>query len=113
MALVMKLGRAAVRFEWSDGEVESTVTVAFKDDQEVLVRKLKRVIALVEGSAQALQQWVAEQAPTAVPLGTEYKAAKAAVLEPPVLPVRLKGSVELEGAEPQPGNGWAGLGGEG
>lgn len=49
MPLTLK-SKTPVRFEWNDGEVESTVTLQSDDDQEAMVSKLKRVIALVEGT---------------------------------------------------------------
>lgn len=46
----LKFGsKYTVRFEWTDGEVESTVSLIPGDDEATLVRKLKRIVALVEG----------------------------------------------------------------
>lgn len=49
MPLTLK-SKTPVRFEWNDGEVESSVTLQTDDGQEAMVSKLKRVIALVEGT---------------------------------------------------------------
>ncbi|OEJ24303.1 hypothetical protein AS594_07170 [Streptomyces agglomeratus] len=41
--------KTPVRFEWSDGDVETTVTLDPGEDENVLIRKLKRIVALAEG----------------------------------------------------------------
>jgi hypothetical protein len=46
---MLTLKTKTVRFEWADADVESVVTLSSGDDQETLVRKLKRIIELVEG----------------------------------------------------------------
>jgi hypothetical protein len=82
MTLLLKT--KAVRFEWSDGDVESVVTLSSDDDPETLVRKLKRVIALVEGG----------QAPNVSPL-------------PPAAEAVIKKAYEPSVAALATGNGWA------
>ncbi|MFG3509670.1 hypothetical protein ACGF5F_29680 [Streptomyces sp. NPDC047821] len=93
MTLVLKT--KAVRFEWSDGDVESVVTLSSEDDQETLVRKLKRIIALVEGGQQT--SWVEE--------------AMASRLGPQPLAIVGTGEAPVGNGVPgpasQPTNGWA------
>lgn len=45
MALTLK-SKTPVRFEWSDGVAETTITLAADDPPDVLVEKLRRVVAL-------------------------------------------------------------------
>ena len=84
MTLAMKMFKDKVRFEWTDGEVESVVTLTTEDSEESALRKLKRVIALVEGEPAT--------PPPGVP---EY-----GVLRTPKYPA-------LDALPPQPANGWA------
>lgn len=50
MTLTMKTySKGVTRFEWSDEDAETTITVESTDTEEAMVRKLKRVVALVEG----------------------------------------------------------------
>jgi hypothetical protein len=78
MTLSMKMFKDKVRFEWTDGEVESVVSLTAEDSEESALRKLKRVIALVEGG-QVPEPFAG------VPLGAAYKeaVAKAGEVEPP------------------------------
>lgn len=102
MALEMRATGKAVRFEYHDDEASTVVVLSPDEDQEVLVRKLRRVIALVEGVPRITY-------PTDVRefLGPQKAVGRA--LERPEIPEHLKGEVELE--EPQaPGNGWAAQG---
>lgn len=80
MTLMLKLTRAAARFELTDDDAETVVSITEQDDQDTLLRKLKRVVALVEG----------ERAPRlhVLPPGTEVIH-----MDPPV----------------QTGNGWAAM----
>lgn len=78
MPLTLK-NKTPVKFEWNDGEVESSVTLQVDDDQETLVSKLKRVIHLVEGTPDlpvrvpgAALAW-----PTEIPSGPLFDAAGA------------------------------------
>lgn len=48
MPLTLK-SRTPVRFEWADGEVETSITLAPDDDEATLVRKLQRAVGLVVG----------------------------------------------------------------
>lgn len=88
--------RGQVRFEWADEEVESVVSVSPQDDQETIVRKLKRVLALVEGEPEPrspfLAGWTKQvTAPESTfPPGNGWAAMAA-----PELPDRLQGEVEL------------------
>mgnify|MGYP003578940758 CR=1 FL=1 len=52
MTLIMKTAKGAVSFEWCDADAETVVRIEPTDEDEVMIRKLKRVIALVEG-----EQW--------------------------------------------------------
>ncbi|MFJ2650856.1 hypothetical protein ACIO1C_29575 [Streptomyces sp. NPDC087420] len=80
MALTMSRERSSVRFLWADGEVESTVSLLPEDDEEALVRKLKRIIALVEGEQPA-------RAPSALfnPIVRDLHAPPGAQYQPPTL----------------------------
>lgn len=49
MTLIMKTAKGAVSFEWCDADAETVVRIEPTDEDEVMIRKLKRVIALVEG----------------------------------------------------------------
>ena len=92
---MLTLKTKLVRFEWTDDDVESVVTLSSEDDEASLLRKLKRVIALVEGEQAAL--------PPGAPL---YAFADAVTGGPPPVtgngwaampevPPRLQGEVEL------------------
>lgn len=85
--LTMRLFRTRVEFEWDDQEVNSTVTISDQDDQDAVIRKLKRVIALVEG-AQA--PGLAGMAKALADFGAHAKA-----------------DAVTGGLPPQTGNGWA------
>ncbi|TXS35082.1 hypothetical protein [Streptomyces sp. t39] len=81
MTLVLRTAKGAVSFEWTDDDAETVVRIEPTDPDEVMLRKLKRVIALVEG----------EQAPpTAFSALAQAAGTPAAAL-----------------ATPQTGNGWA------
>jgi hypothetical protein len=63
MALSMK-SRTPVRFELNDGLVETTITLYADDSEQLLVEKLKRVVALSEGRPAPLSvTHVSEPAP--------------------------------------------------
>ncbi|AXG81136.1 hypothetical protein [Streptomyces paludis] len=49
MALILRATRDKVTFEWEDEEVFTSVTIKSDETDEAMIRKLKRVIALVEG----------------------------------------------------------------
>lgn len=101
--LVMKMFKDKVRFEWSDGEVESVVTLTSGDSEESAMRKLKRVIALVEGEqAPPLFTPAAPSTSGAVLMSSPQTGnGWAAVYGPPELPEDRKGVWELV----QPGEG--------
>lgn len=103
---MLTLKTKAVRFEWTDDDVESVVTLSSEDDEATLLRKLKRVIALVEGG----QEPRAMLAP--LPVGPSVMPGPVTVEVPPVtgngwaampeVPPRLQGEVELiEPGEPE------------
>lgn len=105
--LTMKMFRTRVEFEWDDQEVNSTVTISDQDDQDSVIRKLKRVIALVEGE-QAEPRLNVTKYPTMRPVAAERMADEApptngwaAAYGPPKVPEHLEGEVELV----QPGEG--------
>lgn len=54
MPLSMKIGKTAVRFEWTDGEADTTVTVSADEEEETMIRKLRRVIALADPQGSLL-----------------------------------------------------------
>jgi hypothetical protein len=100
MTLVMKTqSRGVVRFEWSDEDAETTISIEAQDDDATMIRKLKRVIALVEG----------EQAPASRRVPDAYDRGVASVMDalppqtgngwaayaPPEVPEHLQGEVEL------------------
>lgn len=83
---MLTLKTKTVRFEWTDDDVESVVTLSSEDDEGTIIRKMRRIIALVEG----------EQEPNVSPLPHPVAAAvRKAYGLPPVEP------------PPQTGNGWA------
>lgn len=81
---MLTLKTKTARFEWVDDDVESVVTLSSEDDQETLVRKLKRIVTLVEGESVGL--------------------APAHVLPPRMGEIGHYGGVDIA---PQTGNGWA------
>lgn len=101
MTLMMKTqSRGVVHFEWSDEDAETKISIEHTDPDEVMVRKLKRVIALVEGGQApkpAIAGWTGEvQSPAVsagdVPMQTGNGWAAYA---PPEVPEHLQGEVEL------------------
>jgi hypothetical protein len=101
MALEMIRQKDGVRFHRSDGEVESTVTLFADDDEPTLVTKMRRIIALCEGPL-ALEFTPDLSGRTYGPGGTSVVGnGWAALAQPPELPDRLKGEVELIGKEEQ------------
>lgn len=98
MTLIMKTAKGAAIFEWADEDAETVVKIEPTDDDEVMVRKLKRIIALVEGEQAALPPGVPAYAmgPEQVrkdrqPLPSNGWAAYA----PPPVPPHLEGEIEL------------------
>lgn len=99
MTLVMRTAKGAVSFEWSDEDAETVVKIEPTDADEVMVRKLKRVIALAAGE-QPQPLPVVESFPpepraliSAEPVQTGN--GWAAAFAPPEVPERLQGEVEL------------------
>jgi len=97
----LKLKTKSVRFEWVDDDAEWVVTLSSEDDEPTLVRKLKRIVALVEGGqAEALDvvpplpRGVANALDRAYE-GTVAANGWAAAFQAPALPERLQGEVEL------------------
>ncbi|MGA4942128.1 hypothetical protein [Streptomyces cinereoruber] len=85
------------RFEWVDDDVESVVTLSSEDDEPTLVRKLKRIVALVEGGqAQATVPVVVGVDPAGDAVVVQTPAnGWAAAYGPPPVPEHLQGEVEL------------------
>jgi hypothetical protein len=131
MALTLTMSKTYFRIKHASANRTTTWEVTSQNTDAEILQVFRDVVAFVEAEqTPAIKAWPAVVQPPAVSGGR-------ASLEPPVLPDRLKGSVELmgtsgvaevpydqtprveraasghEGAEPQPGNGWAGLGGEG
>ncbi|GAA4891055.1 hypothetical protein ACFPM3_20305 [Streptomyces coeruleoprunus] len=88
--MTLRLKTKSVRFELTDEDAETVVTLSSDDDQETLVRKLRRVIALVEGE----------------PSGPQSTFLVDGSLNPAV---KTYGPVVGTGALPQPTNGWAAM----
>jgi hypothetical protein len=86
------------RFEWVDDDVESVVTLSSEDDEATLVRKLKRIVALVEGgqAQPTIKGWTGPVQGPEVSGGDVLPTnGWAASYGPPALPERLQGEVEL------------------
>jgi hypothetical protein len=99
MPLIMKTSpKGVARFEWSDDEAETTVTVEASDPEDVIVRKLKRVIALVDGEPplpQRMPGLALEVAQMASPAPAPAQGNGWAAVTPPELPEDRKGEWEL------------------
>jgi hypothetical protein len=108
--------KGAVRFEWSDGIEETTVTLNPGDDEATLKRKLERILSLsrpdlperLPGFALGMAQTAhpAPEDPDApVPYtpvqGNGWAPYAGAGLPHPDLPERLKDTVELIPPEEQ------------
>lgn len=111
MTLILRPMKNGVRFEHSDEDTETSVYIDKADTDEVMVRKLRRVIALTEGGQGT--PWVEDAMasrlgpqPLAVvstgqpPVGNGVPSPPstngwAAVYGPPKVPERLAGEVEL------------------
>jgi len=99
VTLTLRPTKTGLRFEYTDDDAETVVSIDKSDDETDTVRKLKRVIALVEGGEAA------EAPPTGPYRQPKYPALEAlppqptngwqATYGPPALPDRLKGEVEL------------------
>ena len=76
MELSMTISRGVARFEVSDGEVESTVTISTSDEPSAVVRKLRRVVELVEGGLPPVGQGGGKVVtlPSSVPLPAATEA---------------------------------------
>lgn len=102
MTLVLKLTRDMAKFEVSDDDAETVVAITVNDDQDALLRKLKRVIALVEGEAPPTlvlppPAVVRSVMDAKMPADREAQTGNgwAAAYGPPEVPERLQGEVEL------------------
>lgn len=74
MELTMYRAKDGVRFEVSDDEVSSSVTLTPEDDKDSLIRKLKRVIALAEPAMVAIPAaWSPEATEAAARLREQYR----------------------------------------
>lgn len=105
---MLTLKTKAVRFEWTDDDVESVVTLSSEDDEATLLRKLKRVIALVEGQqARPVVAGFDPAAPGVVAFADAVTGGPPPVTgngwaAMPEVPPRLQGEVELiEPGEPE------------
>lgn len=56
MALDMRRTKDSVRFEISDGDAVTVVVLLPEDDEAVLVRKLRRIVSLVEADLPPVGQ---------------------------------------------------------
>lgn len=80
MGLYLDVTSGDAVFRWDDDEAETTVPVKTGDTDEVMVRKLKRIIALMEGPALP-----PHPAPLGDTGGALIRAAKASAGYPPTL----------------------------
>lgn len=97
---MLTLKTKTVRFEWTDDDVESVVTLSSEDDEAGLLRKLKRVIALAEGEqALPVRQPGATLPPMLIHPATDDTPPQTgngwAAMMPPEVPARLENEVEL------------------
>lgn len=81
MALTLKT-KTPVRFEWSDGVAETTITLYGDDTEQALVEKLRRVVALATPAAPL----VLHPAPAVPEPATGNGWAKAVPAQAPELP---------------------------
>jgi hypothetical protein len=104
MTLVMRTAKGAVSFEWNDEDAETVVKIEPTDTDEVMLRKLKRVIALVEGETHLVmrQDGRVEHEPgpldnrTVVTINPNAATnGWAAAYGPPKVPERLEGEIEV------------------
>jgi hypothetical protein len=115
MALTLTIGRNSFKLCHKSGTRTTVWDVSSEDDEATLVAVFRDVLAFVEAPPAPSKQAPPGAYDAQLAMADIVHRQAPATLEPPVLPDRLKGSVELEGEAPaaQPGNGWAGLGGEG
>lgn len=90
MTLHARLARGAAKFELTDEEAETVVTITEQDDQGSIIRKMRRIIALVEGEQADPQGMFAP--------GGRWQG------EEPTPQLRY-----VDAAPVQTGNGWAAL----
>lgn len=103
--LILRPTKTGVRFEFVDDDSETTVVLDKTDDDETMIRKLKKVLALAAPGADWTMRYSPSEmaspgpAPTAVGLTTasagemtngwkKYAAA-------PKMPDRLEGEIEI------------------
>lgn len=89
--------KGAVRFEWSDGIEETTITLNPGDDEETLKRKLERVLGLSRPELPVREPGAS--LPPGVPAYAVQPANGWAAMPP--IPARLEGKVELIPPEEQ------------
>jgi len=105
---MLTLKTKTARFEWVDDDAEWVVTLSSEDDEPTLVRKLKRIVALVEGEqgqvvtrrvrtdVQAIKDWPGPaQGPDVSGGDVQPTNGWTATYAAPALPERLQGEVEL------------------
>lgn len=95
MTLVLRPMKNGVRFEHADEDTETSVYIDKADTDEDMVRKLRRVIALVEGMAPKAPPMRVGVDPEETAVAVQSTNGWAAVYGPPALPDRLQGEVEL------------------
>ncbi|MFC5799104.1 hypothetical protein [Streptomyces formicae] len=100
--LNVKLARGAARFELVDDDAETVVTITEQDDAESILRKMRRVIALVEGeqAPPSAPAYVFTPGPSVMPGPVTVDASLQssngwAAFVPPEVPERLQGEIEL------------------
>lgn len=99
---MLTLKTKSVRFEWTDDDVESVVVLSSEDDQDAILRKLRRVLELAGAPALPVREPGAtlgypDPGFVLPPQSGNGWAGfdPAQLLEAPEIPERLSGEVEL------------------
>lgn len=106
MALEFRTAGKTVRFLYEDGDASTVVALSPEDDEDALVRKLRRVVALMG----------AEYGPAEVPHERPFvpfvpqRGTPRAPEPAPTLPAHLRGQWDLEEPSGPVGKGWEAMG---
>jgi hypothetical protein len=96
MALTVKPGKTPLVFEYDDGVVSSSIKILPEDDEAVIVAKLKRVIALVEGAGNLASAF----GPDGVMQSVQKALGRPVAAEPPQLgPEQVQNGWEMLSAD--------------
>lgn len=97
--LILRPTKSGVKFEWSDDDSETVVTLDKSDDDETMVRKLRKVLSLAEPEdvAHPPRDKVGDVFRDAAKRSASYQqpANGWKKYEAPQVPDRLKGDVEM------------------